>query len=81
MLRRHRWGYATAAAQLTWVALTCLPIVATSSVADARGHQPGWAVAGIIGLMLLVSVTTLGWLLRATRPDGRSPGPLLRTEV
>ena len=53
VLRRHRWGYATVAGQLTWVALTCLPIMVTPLVADARGHQPGWAVIVPIGVMLL----------------------------
>jgi hypothetical protein len=81
LLRRHRWGYATAAGQLTWLTLTCLPIMITSLVADARGHQPGWAVACAIGVMLLVSVTTLGWLLRATRPDAHSREPLARTDI
>jgi hypothetical protein len=37
LLRRHRRGYATAAAQLTWLALTCLPILVTPLVAYARG--------------------------------------------
>ena len=68
VLRRHRWGYATVAAQLTWLALTCLPVLVTPLVADARGHQPGWAVAVPIGVMLLVAGTTLGWVLRAARP-------------
>lgn len=81
LLRRHRWGYATAAGQLTWLALTCLPIMVTSLVADARGHKPGWAVTGPIGLMLLVAVITLAWLLRATRPHGRPPLQLRRSQV
>ena len=50
VLGRHRWGYATVAGQLTWVALTCLPIMVTPLVADARGHQPGWAVIVPIGV-------------------------------
>jgi hypothetical protein len=81
LLRRHRWGYATAAGQLTWLALTCLPVMVTPLVADARGHQPGWAVVVPIVVMLLVAGTTLGWVLRAARPDGRPPEPLRRTEV
>ncbi|MDP9318625.1 MAG: hypothetical protein M3O94_06040, partial [Actinomycetota bacterium] len=43
LLRRCPVGYATAAGQLVWVALTCLPIVVTPVVANARGHEPGWA--------------------------------------
>jgi hypothetical protein len=81
LLRRHRWGYATAAGQLTWLALTCMPIVVTPLVADARGHQPGWAVIVPIGVMLLVAGTTLGWVLRATRPDDHPSEPLRRAEV
>ena len=81
LLRRHRWGYATAAAQLTWLALTCLPIMVTLFVADARGHDPGWAVIGPIGLIFLVAVITLGWVLRAVGPDGRPQEPLRTTAV
>jgi hypothetical protein len=81
LLRRHRWGYATAAAQLTFLALTCLPIIVTPVVAYARGHQPGWAVTVPIGLMLLGSVTTLGWFLRAARPAGHGPQSLSSTEI
>ena len=71
LMRRHRWGYATVAGQLTWVALTCLPIMVTPLVADARGHQPGWAVIVPIGVMLLGALGMLVWVLRAARPDGR----------
>jgi hypothetical protein len=81
VLRRHRWGYATVAGQLTWVALTCLPIMVTPLVADARGHQPGWAVVVPIGVMLLGALGMLVWVLRAARPDGRPPEPLRSTEV
>jgi hypothetical protein len=80
VLRRHRWGYATAAGQLTWLALTCLPVIVTPLIADARGHQPGWAVIVPIGVMLLVAGTTLGWVLRAPMPGGRPPELLRRTE-
>ena len=79
LLRRHRWGYATAAAQLTWLALTCLPIMVTPFVANARGHEPGWAITAPVGLVLLMSLTTLGWLLRAARPAGRSSETLRPT--
>ena len=38
VVRRHRWGYATAAGQLTWLALTCLPIIgAVSRTVDPLG--------------------------------------------
>jgi hypothetical protein len=43
LLRHHPLGDATttAAGQLAWLALTCLPILVTPFVANARGHQPG----------------------------------------
>lgn len=70
LLRRHRWGYATAPPLLTWMALTCLPILVTLVVAAARGHDAAWAVTGPIGLMLLTSVAALALLIRAaTRPE------------
>lgn len=75
LLRRHRWGYATAAGLLTWLALTCLPILVTPFVADARGHPAAWALTVPIWLILLASVATCGWMLRATRPDRRPPDP------
>jgi hypothetical protein len=81
LLRRHQWGYVTAPAQLTWIALTCLPIVVTSFVADARGHQPGWAVAAVIGILFLATVTTLAWLLRAAGLAGPRPRPRPGTSV
>jgi hypothetical protein len=81
LLRRHRWGYVTAAAQLTWLALTCLPIVVTSFVSDARGHRADWAVAGVIGLMLLACVATLGWLLRAIGPNPGRAASLPTTNI
>jgi hypothetical protein len=73
VLRRHRWGYATVAGQLTWLALTCLPVMVTPLVADVRGHQPGWAVIVPIGVMLLVAGTTLGWVLRAAQARRTAP--------
>jgi hypothetical protein len=81
LLRRQRWGYATAAGQLTWLALTCLPIMATSFIADVRGHPPGWALLGPIGLMFLLAAITLGRLLQATRTAGRPPEPFPPTNV
>lgn len=43
-------GDATVAAQLSWLALACLPILITPVVAQARGHEAGWAATGPIGL-------------------------------
>lgn len=64
LLRRRVWGYATVAAQLTWLILTCLPILVTPLVAQARGHEPGWAVTGPIGLVLLACIAALAWVFR-----------------
>jgi hypothetical protein len=81
LMRRQPWGYATGAGQLTWLALTCLPILVTPFVADSRGHQPGWTIIGPIAVMLLGAVTTRGWLLRAARIGGSPPAPLPGTEL
>jgi hypothetical protein len=64
LLRRHRLGYATAAGQLTWIALTCLPILVTPLVANARGHEPGWAVMPPISILCILTLAVLVLLLR-----------------
>ena len=63
--RKHPLGYATAAGQLVWLALTCLPILITPFVANARGHTPGWAVDVPIGALLVATLTVLALLLNA----------------
>lgn len=75
LLRGHRLGYATAAGQFTWVALTSLPILVTPLVADARGHQAVWAVAGPIAVILLASIAALLRLLRHTQPATSAAPP------
>lgn len=76
LLRRHPFGYATAAGQLTLLALICLPSLVTPFVANARGHEPGWAVLAPIGIVLVATLTVLRHLLRhregerAVRPAG-----------
>jgi hypothetical protein len=68
LLRRHGLGYATAAGQLAWIALTCVPILITPLVANARGRAAGWAVTLPIGVLLLATLAVLGRLLQsATR--------------
>lgn len=74
LLRRHPFGYATAAGQLTLLALICLPILVTPFVADARGHEPGWAVLLPIGIVFVSTLTVLGRLLRQVLPGPR-PSP------
>jgi hypothetical protein len=76
--RRHPLGYATAAAQLTWLALTCLPVLITPLIADARGDEPDWAVTAPIGALLLATLTVLRHLLLRGRASGvtpQRPGP------
>jgi uronate dehydrogenase len=68
--RRHPLGYATAAGQLVWLALTCLPILVTPVVADARGHAAGRAVTLPIGGLLLAVLAVLGRMLRRPAPEG-----------
>lgn len=63
--RRHPFGYATAAGQLVWLALTCLPILVTPPVAAARGHEVDWAVMIPIGVLLVAILVVLGQLLRS----------------
>jgi len=72
LLRRHPLGYATATGQLAWLALTCLPILVTPFVANAHGHQPGWAVMLPIGILFVATLVVLGRLLRRV---STSPGP------
>jgi len=73
LLRRRPLGYATAAGQLVWIALTCVPILITPLVANARGHAPGWAVTLPIGVLLLATLAVLGRLLQHT---ARGPGTI-----
>jgi hypothetical protein len=72
LLRRHPLGYSTAAGQLTWLALTCLPILVTPFVPNARGHGPGWTVVLPIGSLFVVTLAALGRLLH---PMGAGSGP------
>jgi hypothetical protein len=73
LLRRGPLGYATAAGQLVWIALTCVPILITPLVANARGHAPGWAVTLPNGVLLLATPAVLGRLLQHT---ARGPGTI-----
>jgi hypothetical protein len=64
LLRRHPFGYATAAGQLVFLTLTCLPILVTPLVAALRGHDPAWAVVIPVGLVFAVTTTVLTRTLR-----------------
>jgi len=72
LLRRHPLGYTTVAGQLVWLPLTCVPILVTPLVADARGHEAGWAVAFPIGALLLAILAMLRRVLR--RLSAVTPG-------
>ncbi|TCC08505.1 hypothetical protein [Kribbella soli] len=67
LLRRHPVGYATAPAQLSWVVLTCLPILVGPFVADSRGHKPGWTVMAPLGVLFVIALMALVLLLRSAR--------------
>lgn len=74
LLRRHPVGYATAPGALVFLALTCLPILVTPLVANARGHDTGWAVVPAVGLLLITSLAVLWATLRRMHPD-HDPDP------
>ena len=70
LLRRQWLGYATAAGQLTFLALTSLPILVTPVVAQVRGHTPAWSVVGPVGVLFLATVLVLSRFLRAVAGTG-----------
>ena len=65
-LLRRRWlGSATVAGQLSFLALTCLPILVTPVVSQVRGHTPIWSATGPVGVLLLAIALVLWRFLRA----------------
>ena len=74
LLRRHWLGYATAAGQLVFLGLTCLPILLTPCVAAARGHTAGWGVIEPIGVVAVATLVVL-WRLLHTPPEASAGGP------
>ena len=74
LLRRGWLGSATAAGQLVFLALTCLPIVVTPVVAEARGHTAVWTAVGPVGILFVATVMVLWRFLRAVprAPAARS---------
>ena len=65
LLRRHPAGYASAPGALVFLVLTCIPIVMTPWIADARSHAAGWAVMLPIGILLVATTSLLVWTLRS----------------
>jgi hypothetical protein len=74
LLRRHWFGYATAAGQLVFLGLTCLPVLVTPLVAEARGQGAEWSVVGQIGLVAVATALVL-WRLLRTVDGSRPAGP------
>ena len=72
LLRRHPLGDASAVGLLTVMALTCLPIVLTPAVMQARGHGGAWSVLGPIGVVLLVVTVVLARLLHQLQPSRKT---------
>jgi hypothetical protein len=64
LLRRHWFGYATAAGQLVFLALTALPAMLTPVVAQARGRSPEWSVVAPLAVIVVAAVGMLWLLLR-----------------
>lgn len=79
LLRHHRLGYGTAAGQLVWIMLTCLPILVTPFIANLRGDEAGWAVMGPIGIMALATLTVLWRVLHTVEAHpGETDGHRLK---
>ncbi len=73
-LLRRRWlGQATAAGQLVFLALTCLPVLVTPVVSQVRGHAAVWSVVGPVGLLFVATVLVLRRLLRAVPAAAQNP--------
>jgi hypothetical protein len=75
LLRRHWFGYATAAGQLVFLGLTCLPVLVTPLVAEARGHAAAWSVVGPIGLVAVATALVLWRFLRPVRVAATADQP------
>jgi len=76
LLRRHHpLGYATAAGQLVWLGLTCLPILVTPLVSHLRGHTASGFVTLPIGALLVLILTALARLLSGVASDPGTAGP------
>jgi len=65
LLRRHWFGYVTAAAQLVFLEFTCWPALVTPLVAQARGSPADWSVLVPLGIIAVTTLAVLWRLLRA----------------
>jgi hypothetical protein len=48
----------------------CLPILVTPFIANARGHEPGWAVLVPIGVVFVAALAVLVLLQLVTTSAG-----------
>ena len=64
LLKRRPAGYTIAPGVLVFFALTCVPILLTPIVANARGHDPAWTVAAPITMLLAATIVVLWKTLR-----------------
>jgi hypothetical protein len=74
LLRRHWFGYATAAGQLVFLALTALPAMLTPVVAHSRGRPAEWSVLVPLGVIVVLAVGVLWQFLRTAGARGRGRG-------
>jgi hypothetical protein len=70
LLRRHWFGYATAAGQLVFLGLTALPAMLTPVVAHARGRSAEWSVVAPLGVIVVATAGVLWHLLRTADEQG-----------
>jgi hypothetical protein len=66
LLRRSALGYATAPGLLVFLALTCLPVLATPAVQLARDQTPDWGVVVPLAVVLVAAVAVLRRTLRVS---------------
>jgi hypothetical protein len=56
ILRSDPLGLQLGVPALVWMILTCLPILVTPLMAQARGHTPDWSAVPPVGILLLIFV-------------------------
>jgi hypothetical protein len=72
LLRRRPLGYVTAPGVLTFLILTCLPVLVTPLMSMANGRDPAWGALAPLGL---VFVAATGVLCRTLRRPGSTSAP------
>jgi hypothetical protein len=74
LLRRQWLGYATAAGQLVFLALTALPAMLIPVVAQSRGRAAEWSVVVPLGVIVVAALGVLWHLLRTAEARGHGGG-------